>query len=200
MTSTGETSTSEQESRSQSVIADLFIEALRQGQSFWFRVGSGSMLPLLKVGSEVYIEPAPASEIRLGEIAAFETAQGLMIHRIVSITGVVPVQPDRTAGEKAQGDNSPIRLLQMPDVVVRPSWIDEQAVVGRVVAFRDGNRHINLKHPVARKYGSVTAYVRYRLYMTENRLLKIVWRACSRLALTTGCRCIERCCAVICKQ
>lgn len=193
MSRMGEISAFQQrDSHAQSTIADLFIEALRQGQSLWFRVGSGSMLPLLKVDAQVYIEPAPGRAIRVGEIAAFETPQGLMIHRIVRIEHTKRIQPTR----QPQGDGSSVRLLQMPDVIVRPTWLDEHAVRGRVVAIRGGNRHINLKHPIAQKYGRVTAYMRYRLYMTENRLLKTVLRACSRLALNTGCWCIERCCLI----
>ncbi|MFL5691813.1 MAG: S24/S26 family peptidase, partial [Ktedonobacteraceae bacterium] len=67
------------------LIASLFIQALREGQSLWFRVASNSMFPLLRKGDEVFIQPVQACEIRLGEIAAFETSSGLVIHRIISI-------------------------------------------------------------------------------------------------------------------
>ncbi len=163
----------------QATIDSLFVEALRQGQSQWFRVSSGSMLPLLKIGDAISIEPAQAHEIRVGEIAAFETEDGLVIHRIVAI----------------QQRDGGIRLLQLPDVNLRASWINESAVVGRVVAIRRGNFQLNLMHPVARWYGKVTAHIRYRLYSGEkaNRLT-VALRACSRLLLLTGSRCIERCC------
>src|SRR5437588_4936501 len=64
-------------------IASLYIEAVRQGQSLWFRVASGSMHPTLRIGEQVRIEPAGAEQLCVGEIAAFETAQGLTIHRVV---------------------------------------------------------------------------------------------------------------------
>jgi hypothetical protein len=93
-----------------------------------------------------------------------------------------------------QVDEGGLRLLQMPDVVVRPTWINEQVVLGRVVAIRSGNRQMDLKHQqIAQRYARVTAFLRYRLYMTENGLLKTFLRACSRLALLSGCWCIERC-------
>lgn len=170
--------TPSQESQTEPIIASLFIEALHKGQPLWFRVGSGSMLPLLKVDTQVYIEPVMAREIRVGEIAAFETPKGLVIHRIVH----------------RQVDEGVLRLLQMPDTVVHPTWVNEQAVVGRVVAIRSGNRQMDLKHGrIAQMYGRVTAFLRYRLYMTENRLLHTFLRICSRLALLSGCWCIERC-------
>ena len=51
------------------IITSLFIEAVRQGHASWFRVASKSMLPLLRPGDEVYIQPAQAQEIGIGEIA-----------------------------------------------------------------------------------------------------------------------------------
>src|SRR5579863_3176992 len=68
-----------------STLASLYIEALRQKQPLWFRVASNSMLPLLRKDDSVYIEPAQAEDIRIGDIAAFETSSGLVIHRIVAI-------------------------------------------------------------------------------------------------------------------
>jgi signal peptidase I len=161
----------------QLVIDSLFVEAIRQGQAQWFRVSSGSMFPLLRVGDAIYIEPATAREICVGEIAAFETVDGVVIHRIVG----------------TQIKDGAIRLLQLPDVNLRASWINESAVIGRVVAIRRGTRQINLNHPIARWWGKVTALIRYRLCLGKNAtLLTTALRACSRLALQTGCWCIER--------
>ncbi len=168
-----------QDNHFQATIDSLFVEALRRGQSQWFRVSSGSMLPLLRIGDAISVEPASAHEIRVGEIAAFETGDGLVIHRIVAIQ-----QKDMT-----------VRLLQLPDVNLRASWIDESAVVGRVVAIRRGNFQLNLMHPVARWYGKVTAHIRYRLYSEKKANVSILaLRICSRLLLLTGSWCIERWC------
>src|SRR5947209_20417028 len=100
-------------------LASLYIEAIRQGQSLWFRVASGSMYPTLRIGEQVRIEPARAEQIRIGEIAAFETVQGLTIHRIV----------------QRQHHGSSMRLVEMGDVHLRVSHVDQQAVVGHVVAI-----------------------------------------------------------------
>lgn len=162
----------------QTTIDSLFIEALRQGQSQWFRVSSGSMMPLLRVGDAIAVEPAPATAIHVGEIAAFETADGLVIHRIVA----------------TQRKDDTIRLLQLPDVNLRASWISESAIVGRVVGIQRGSRQMTLNHPIARWYGKVTAQIRYRLYQKRANVSILAFRVCSRLLLLAGCWCIERCC------
>ncbi len=149
---------------SASVIASLYIQAIRQGQSIWFRVASGSMEPILHVDDSVYIQPVKARDLRIGEIAAFETADGLVIHRII---------------QRKQTDVT-IRLLEMGDVELRPSWIEEQAVVGRVVAIKQGPRQIDLLDQVARRCGRVTASLRYQLYYLYTSKKFIVLRVFSR--------------------
>lgn len=66
-----------------SIITSLYIVALRAGHPYSFCVVSKSMIPTLSIGDHVYIEPAKANEIRVGEIVAFGTPHGLVIHRIV---------------------------------------------------------------------------------------------------------------------
>lgn len=147
-----------------SIIASLYIQAIRQGQSIWFRVASGSMEPILHIGDSVYIQPVKAGELRIGEIAAFETANGLVIHRII----------------QRKQTNVTIRLLEMGDVDLRPSWIEEQAVVGRVVAIKQGPRQIDLLHQVARRCSRVTASLRYQLYCLYTSKKLIALRGFSR--------------------
>src|ERR1700674_4100316 len=88
-------------------IASLYIEGVRQGQSLWFRVVSGTMHPTLRIGEQVRIEPARAEQIGVGEIAAFETDQGLIIHRIV----------------QRQHDGASTLLVEMSDVHLRASHV-----------------------------------------------------------------------------
>ncbi len=160
-----------------SVIASLYIQAIRQGQSTWFRVASGSMEPTIHAGDSIYIQPVKAGELRAGEIAAFETADGLVIHRII---------------QRRQTGTS-IRLLEMGDADLRASWIEEQAVVGQVVAVRHRSRQLDLLHQIARRYGAVTAYLRYWLYCTSKkfRILRFFARQCSHLVVRLCCWCIR---------
>ena len=166
-----------------STVASLYIEALRHNEPLWFRVASNSMLPLLRKDDSVYIEPAQAQDIRIGDIAAFETSSGLVIHRIVSI----------------QQTQKPIRLLQMSDVEVLPTWVKEQAVIGRVVSVRTTRRKnysLDLHHPIARWCGKVTAVIRYRLYTYRNNMpLRTAMRIASRLATHLSYWCIRCSCA-----
>lgn len=158
------------------VIASLFIQAVRQGQSLWFRVASNSMYPLLRRDDTVFIQPASAKDIRVGDIAAFESANSLIIHRIV--------HTQQTADS--------LRLLQMSDVELLPSWVNEEVVVGKVVMVRRKQRQTALQHPIAQWGGKVTARVRHRLYLYDkNSPIRLALRACSRLTLIFGYWCIR---------
>jgi hypothetical protein len=162
-------------------IASLYIEAVRQGQSLWFRVASGSMHPTLRIGEQVRIEPARAEQLYVGEIAAFETAQGLTIHRVV----------------QRQHDGASTRLVEMSDVHLRASHVNERAVVGRAVAIRREKRHIDLQRPIAKKCGAVTASVRFRFYQvhTHNKFTLFVLSKCSRLIVRICSWCVRLCCS-----
>ena len=173
--------TSQEATNEAAAIASLYVQALRQGQALWFRVASGSMHPTLRIGEEVRIEPARAKQLRVGEIAAFETAQGLIIHRIV----------------QCQLDGVSTQLTEMSDVHLRASHVDEQAVVGRVVAIRHGKHSIDLQHPLAKKCGAVTASLRFRLYQvhTNHSFMPSILSKCSRVVVRICNVCIRLCCS-----
>jgi signal peptidase I len=159
-----------------SAIATLYREAFLQGQALWFRVASGSMIPTIRVGDHVCIAPMKASEIQLGDIAVFKTSDGLVIHRIV----------------RRRRTGRTIQLLQMADVALDPSWIEEQAVVGRVVTIRRQGTQIDLRHPIAQWCGRVTGYLRYRLYTWKRyRSLRGLLHKSSRLVVYLGYWCIR---------
>lgn len=163
------------------VIEALYIEAVRKGQSQWFRVVTGSMHPLLRIGERVRIEPTTACQLQVGEIAAFETGEGLVIHRIVQrLTG-----------------NERTQLIEMSDVHLRPGPVSSTAVVGRVVAIQQGVTLIDLQRPLAQKCGQVTARLRYRLYTMHpgNKLAQVTIRKSSRLVARLGSWCIRRFCS-----
>ena len=151
----------------QGVIAELYREALRKGQPLWFRVSSGSMHPLLRIGEEVYIEPATATDLQVGEIAAFETDAELVIHRIV----------------QRRSDRHGVQLIEMSDVHLRAGRVKSGAAIGRVVAIGRGKQRVDLQRPIAQKCGRVTARMRYRLYTvhSRNRLAQVIVKKSARL-------------------
>lgn len=174
---------SQEQNTQAGTLTSLYIDALRQGEAFWFRVASGSMIPLLHVGDEVRIEPATAAAIRTGDIAAFETAEGLVIHRIV----------------RHQQSGTAVRLLEMSDVRLYPSWVEGQSIVGRVILVRYDTHLINLQHPIARMCSTVTALLRYRLYclytLSTFKLWRVLWHTSSRFIVFAGYWCIRNCSA-----
>lgn len=167
-------SLSRQDAARETAISSLYIQALREGEALWFQVASGSMVPILNIGDKVWIEPARATDIHIGEVAAFETALGLVIHRIVQI----------------EHRSSNLQLLELNDVNLSASWIIERAVVGKVTSIQRGTLEVNLQHPVAQRWGSVTAYLRYKLYLLHSNK-KSAWiratlRRCARFTLCVG--------------
>lgn len=166
----------------QAIITSLYIEALRAGQPFSFRVVSNSMVPTLRIGDSVYIEPVKAKEIWIGDIAAFETPGGLVIHRIV----------------RTQQTGTSIRLLQMADVDLHASWVEEHAIIGRVTSARHQNREIHLQHPIAQRCGKITARLRYQLYLWKVYTpLRVLSRLCSRGVVRIGYVWIRCCCSTL---
>ena len=161
----------QQSSIKESIIASLYIEALRAGQPLLFRVVSNSMVPTLRKGDSVYIEPAKAKDIQIGDIAAFETSYGLVIHRIV----------------RTQQTETSVRLLQMADVDLHASWVEEHAIIGRVTSVHRQNRELHLQYPIAQKCGKITAWLRYQLYLSKvYRPLRVCSRFCSRWVVRSG--------------
>ena len=164
---------------SSSMIASLYVQALRQGLALWFKVTSGSMRPLLAIGSEVYISPVPAQLLQIGDIAAFETSQGVVVHRIVA----------------CRRHGSTMQFLQMADVDLYPSWIEDDAVVGRVIAVRQESTCIDLQHPLAKRLGRATAHLRYWLAQRmRHRHLRGVLHACSRVVAHLQYRLVQKVC------
>lgn len=167
------------EQATSTILSSLFIQAVREGHALWFRVASNSMLPLFQVDDTVSIAPATVDTIRPGEIAAFETKEGLVIHRIIH----------------CQQNAQTIRLLQMSDVDLFASWVEAKSVVGKVIAVRKEGKQVNLAHPIAKWYGRIVATTRYQLYLRNSHtLLRLPWRGFSRLSLRLGYWCIRRIC------
>lgn len=149
-----------------SVPIDLYFEALRRSQALWFRVSSGSMRPLLRVDDAIYIQPARADQVQPGEIIAFLTNDGLVVHRLLQI----------------QQREGICRLLQMGDAAHYSGWITGESVLGRVVTVKRDHYTLSLQRPLAHWWGCTMAILRYRLYLWQHiPVLSFVIRGTTRL-------------------
>src|SRR5947209_9875178 len=83
----------------------------------------------------------------------------------------------------------------MGDAEMRGHWIDEQAVMGRVVMIRRATQQIDLRHPIAQKCGKGIAFLRYRLYSinisSRFPVICMSARKCARLISYIGYWCIR---------
>ncbi len=167
------------------ILSSLFTQAVREGQTLWFRVASNSMFPLFQADEAVNIAPTSIGTIQPGEIAAFETNDGLVIHRIIHCQ------------QNSQQNTQTIRLLQMSDVDLFASWVGADAVVGKVIAVRKEGKQVDLTLPLAKWYGRIVAITRYQLYLSNShKPLHMLWGGCSRLSLRLGYWCIRRFCTI----
>jgi len=63
----------------------MILELLRSGQNVCFRARGRSMWPAIPSGSRIEVRPCAASDLRVGQIAAFERHQRVVVHRVQQI-------------------------------------------------------------------------------------------------------------------
>lgn len=84
------------------------IERLRAGRATRFTTAGISMEPLFLAGHEVLLDPCPATELRRGDLVAFERGGGVVLHRVLGVdaTGDVVEKGDNVAASSrvAAGD------------------------------------------------------------------------------------------------
>jgi hypothetical protein len=70
--------------------ARMIVELLRSGETVQFRARGLSMWPAITSKSRILVQPCPPSELRVGQIAAFERNGRVVVHRVerVSHAGV----------------------------------------------------------------------------------------------------------------
>jgi hypothetical protein len=109
-------------------------KALRAGFAVTLRVRGGSMWPLLWTGQSITVEPAAETSLRRDDIAVFETAHGLVAHRVVA------VDPWVTRGDRCRADD-----------------VDRSALLGRVRSVRVGSVAIELGGAIGRAWSRLSA-------------------------------------------
>ena len=87
-------------------VADLL---LRQGR-YRFRVGSDSMLPALRPGALLHLEPASYDQLAEGDLVAARVGETLVCHRLIrSYTDRQGVRWLVTKGDRSPEEDAPVR-------------------------------------------------------------------------------------------
>ncbi|NJK80109.1 MAG: hypothetical protein HC914_09510 [Chloroflexaceae bacterium] len=94
----------------QAAALQMACTRLQQGQSLVVRVQGNSMLPLLRPGDVVRVEPVSINGIRSGDVLLVAYPHTLLMHRLIAHTA---------HGWQTKGDN---RSLPDAPVLLRPLW------------------------------------------------------------------------------
>lgn len=98
--------------------ARLIIELLRAGQSVRFLARGNSMWPAIPSRSEVEVVPCVQAELEAGQLAAFERAGQVVVHRVLRV-GPEGVYFAGDALRRADGCIAAAQLLGRARVVRR---------------------------------------------------------------------------------
>lgn len=112
----------------QQMSVELVRAQTRPGQTFKLRVISNSMSPMLRVADIVMAQSIEAATAQSGDVLVFQRGTELITHRLIAR------QADRLC---LKGDNRR----------AADELIEEQAVVGRVIAIERSGRSIDLQQP-----------------------------------------------------
>jgi hypothetical protein len=112
----------------------LYHQELQPGQHVILPMLTGSMLPVLPVGSVIEITGVRGRECRRGDVVVFRQDDRLVAHRLLVRLSV--------AGRGG--------FLQAGDSISRPGWIGPDVIVGLVTAVRlAGGERRDLRTPAA---------------------------------------------------
>src|SRR5215469_18955635 len=137
---------------------DIVTELLSRGCRVRFRAEGASMRPTIRGGETITIEPV--SEIKMGDIAFYRADRGLIAHRVVGV---------RNGNGKA-----PVFLTRGEDAGSTEEAVEEQRVLGKVVAVERNGHSIDL--------GGRWAKMRYR----AGRFARLVRHRGARLCSVRG--------------
>jgi signal peptidase I len=152
---------------SSSDLLELSNEILGRGDHLRFRARGSSMLPFIRNGEIVEVEPVDIGQIRVGDVVFYRTWSGrILAHRVI----------EKRKGEKGvvlvtKGDAVP-----RPDVLVYPDQ-----VLGRVMAVERSGRNIRFDNGLHRLVGVLYARVSpfsswiYPILGRVKRAMRYLW-------------------------
>lgn len=114
----------------QETINDLIRDKLAQGTAFRFRVISGSMAPLIRVGDEVVVQRVGTAELRCGDIVLYTAEGAFRIHRLLA--------------RRSQGGMTLLVTKGDASLAPDPPWREEQ-LLGKVVAISREDTTLDLE-------------------------------------------------------
>src|SRR5262252_2147971 len=116
------------------LFVDVVTELLSRGYQVRFRAEGASMRPTIRGGEAITVEPV--SEVKIGDIALYRAERGLIAHRVVGIRKGNGTAPVCFARGEAGGSTE--------------EAVQEQQVLGRVVAVERNGRSIDLRGRLAK--------------------------------------------------
>jgi len=125
------------------------------GEPRSIRVSGNSMLPFLRDGDTVLVEPRGGGVVP-GDIVIYFMGDVLLIHRVVGITRDLDGRLLHTKGDFA--------------VSLDPGTVRATDLIGKAVAVRRGKTHIDLQSAPLRAIGSAVAALSYAIGLTLGRL------------------------------
>jgi hypothetical protein len=146
--------------------AELSAAILHSGVALRFRAQGGSMVPLVRDGDVVTVQPANPAQVRVGDLALCCTAADrVVVHRVIR--------------KEAGGEG--FRFVVQGDAVSQPDgWIPAAQLYGRVLALeRDGTR-IDVDRPLMR-FLSALAVLRSRWNLGRGSRFRRARRLVKRL-------------------
>jgi signal peptidase I len=96
----------------------LSVELLRSGQTIRFTPTGDSMYPTIKDGEPVIVEPLAPAQVRRGDIVLYQTARGVIAHRVISIERQDGALRFRLRGDASQRCDQPVAASQVLGKVV----------------------------------------------------------------------------------
>jgi signal peptidase I len=164
------------DSKTQRILGEMWQEACEKGKNLSFQIASGSMSPLIEVGDVVKVSRAEPSQIRIGDIMAFQDGQNVVVHRLIG----------------KSWSNRQLTLRHMGDASLFSGRIPAQNLIGRVTSIEKGGREIPLgsARPIIAnrvlgwRLWLIDALSRrqyWRIGLGLRMLFRPVWRLCRSL-------------------
>lgn len=135
---------------SSAILNDLIEEKLANKGALWLNVLSGSMVPLIPIGSKILIKHISSCNIYLGDIIVFKNGDKLIVHRIF--------------GKYQNGEDT--FFLQGGDNYSQPSKMHKNAIMGKVLGIHRNSgliRMDNFRGRLLNIYFTLVSIIKYRI-------------------------------------